>query len=83
MSILQLSRITHRKGLHENLPQLSGAEFGWAIDSKRLYIGNGTLSEGAPIIGNTEILTEFSDVLALSGKYTYKGRTSRICSTNR
>ena len=73
MSILQLSRITHRKGLHENLPQLSGAEFGWAIDSKRLYIGNGTLSEGAPIIGNTEILTEFSDVLALSGKYTYKG----------
>jgi len=71
MAIVQISRITNRKGLIENLPQLAGAELGWAIDSRQLFIGNGTLQEGAPVIGNTEILTEFSDVTALS-LYTYK-----------
>lgn len=71
MAIVQVSRITNRKGLTENLPQLAGAELGWCVDSRRLFIGNGTLEEGAPIIGNTEILTEFSDVIALS-PYTYK-----------
>ena len=71
MAIVQVSRITNRKGLQENLPQLAGAELGWAIDSRRLFIGNGTLQEGAPIIGNTEILTEFSDIVALSS-YTYQ-----------
>ena len=63
MAIVQISRITNRKGLQENLPQLAGAELGWSIDSRRLYIGNGTLEEGAPVIGNTEILTEFSEIL--------------------
>lgn len=71
MAIVQVSRITNRKGLTENLPQLAGAELGWCVDSRRLFIGNGTLQEGAPVIGNTEILTEFSDVIALSD-YTYK-----------
>ena len=55
MAITQVSKITHRKGLQENLPQLDGAELGWAIDGRRLYIGNGDLTEGASIIGNTEI----------------------------
>lgn len=71
MAIVQISQITNRKGLIENLPQLAGAELGWAIDSRQLFIGNGTLQEGAPVIGNTEILTEFSDITALS-QYTYK-----------
>lgn len=71
MAIVQVSRITNRKGLTENLPQLAGAEFGWAIDSRRLFVGNGTQESGAPVIGNTEILTEFSDITALSN-YTYK-----------
>ncbi len=70
MAIVQISRITNRKGLRENLPQLAGAELGWCIDTRQLFIGNGTLEEGAPIIGNTEILTEFSDIAALSS-YTY------------
>lgn len=70
MAIVQISRITNRKGLQENLPQLAGAELGWAVDTRRLYIGNGTLEEGAPVIGNTEILTEFSDITVLS-QYTY------------
>ena len=63
MAIVQISRITNRKGLQENLPQLAGAELGWSIDTRRLYIGNGTLQEGAPEIGNTEILTEFSEII--------------------
>lgn len=70
MAIVQISRITNRKGSQESLPQLAGAELGWAVDSRRLFIGNGTLAEGAPIIGNTEILTEFSDITVLSS-YTY------------
>ena len=76
MAIVQISRITNRKGLQENLPQLAGAELGWSIDERRLYIGNGTLEEGAPIIGNTEILTEFSDILELQTTYTYKGEAA-------
>lgn len=71
MAIVQISRITNRLGLTENLPQLAGAEFGWCTDSRRLFIGNGTLAEGTPIIGNTEILTEFSDITVLSD-YTYE-----------
>lgn len=70
MAIVQISRITNRKGATENLPQLAGAELGWCIDSRRLFIGNGTLEEGAPVIGNTEILTQFSDIAVLSN-YTY------------
>ena len=73
MAIVQVSRITNRKGLAENLPQLAGAELGWAIDERRLYIGNGTLQDGAPVIGNTEILTEYSDILLVGGAYTYLG----------
>jgi len=73
MAIVQVSRITHRKGLSENLPQLAGAEFGWVVDERRLYIGNGTVAEGAPAIGNTEILTEYSDLLSIADTYTYKG----------
>ena len=76
MAIVQISRITNRKGLQENLPQLSGAELGWSIDERRLFIGNGTLQEGAPVIGNTEVLTEFSDIFAFQTNYTYKGEAA-------
>ena len=76
MAIVQISRITNRKGLQENLPQLAGAELGWSIDERRLFIGNGTLQEGAPVIGNTEILTEFSDIFDLQGAYTYQGEAA-------
>jgi Pectate lyase superfamily protein len=76
LAIVQISRITQRKGLQEDLPQLAGAEFGWSVDERRLYIGNGTLEEGAPIIGNTEILTEFSDIIPLVQDYTYSGEAA-------
>ncbi len=77
MAILQISRITARKGLVEDLPQpLAGAELGWATDERRLFIGNGPLEDGAPVVGNTEILTEFSDILSFAGQYTYKGEAA-------
>jgi len=62
VAIVQISQITNRKGLAENLPQLAGAELGWSTDTRQLWIGNGTLADGAPVIGNTEILTEFSEI---------------------
>jgi hypothetical protein len=73
VAITQISRIQQRSGLQVDLPRLSTAEFGWSTDSRRLFIGNGTPEEGAPVIGNTEILTEFSDILNLSDTYTYDG----------
>lgn len=73
MPIVSISKIQHRYGLSENLPQLSAAEFGWAIDKRRLYIGNGPTSEGAPTIGNTEILTQYSNLLEIAeNAYSYK-----------
>jgi hypothetical protein len=74
VAILQISRITQRKGLAQDLPEpLAGAELGWAVDTRQLFIGNGELTEGAPVVGNTEILTEFSDILEFTTAYTYKG----------
>ena len=73
MAIVQISQITNRKGLAVDLPQLAGAELGWSTDTRQLFIGNGTLEDGAPVIGNTELLTEFSDILNVSSSYTYKG----------
>jgi hypothetical protein len=74
VAIVQISRITQRKGLAIDLPDpLASAELGWAIDERKLYIGNGTLEEGAPVIGNTEVLTQFSDILSYATEYTYKG----------
>lgn len=65
MAITQISRIQHRRGLQQDLPQLASAELGWSIDQRRLFIGNGTLEEGAPTVGVTEILTEYSDISSL------------------
>ena len=75
MAIVQISRITNRKGLEEDLPQpLAPAELGWAVDTRQLYIGPGTLAEGSPDErNNVEILTEYSDILATQTAYTYQG----------
>jgi hypothetical protein len=77
LAIVQISQITNRKGLQIDLPApLAGAELGWSVDERRLFIGNGTLEEGAPVVGNTEILTEFSDIFAFQTNYTYKGQAA-------
>ena len=82
MSIVQISRIQHRSGIFENLPQLAKAEIGYAVDERRLFIGNGLVSDGAPQTGNTEILTEYSDILNLANLYDYKN-TSRISKNSK
>jgi len=80
MAIVQISRIQIRRGLQQDLPQLASAEMGWSLDSQKLYIGNGTISEGATSEGVTEILTSGSNILSLLGLYTYVGAESGYTS---
>ena len=73
MSVTQVSQIQVRRGALIDLGQLGAGEFGWAIDRLRLFIGNGTIAEGAPIEGITEILTTRSDLFELIKKYRFRG----------
>lgn len=76
MAIVQISRIQQRRGLQQDLPQLAGGEFGWSVDERRLFIGNGSLIDGAypgTAGGHTEVLTEYSDILNIAELYTFKG----------
>jgi len=77
MAVTQVSRIQHRRGLQQDLPQLASAELGWSVDEQKLYIGNGTLEEGAPSTGVTEILTQKSldsgELIRLLGSYSFFG----------
>ena len=75
MAIVTISRIQHRRGDYADLPQLASAELGWTIDTQQLFIGNGSLVEGAPAVGNTEILTEHSDLFSKLASYIYKSNT--------
>jgi hypothetical protein len=56
MAILQISKIQQRSGNLVDLPQLDDAEFGWANDAKRLFIGKATPNE------NIEVLTSYSAI---------------------
>lgn len=60
MAVVEVAKIQFRSGLQENLPALDTGEPGWCVDTQRLFIGKGTLAEGAPETGVTEILTEYS-----------------------
>jgi hypothetical protein len=71
--IVQISRIQHRRGKRTDLPQLAAGELGWVIDEQRLFIGNGTVSDGAPAVGNTEIVTSGSSAFTTALSHTYKG----------
>ena len=73
MPIVQISRIQHRRGKATDLPQLAAGELGWVIDEQKLYIGNGTVADGAPAVGNTEILTSGSSAFSSALKYVYRG----------
>jgi hypothetical protein len=75
VAVVQISRIQIRRGQKNTgtgLPQLASGELGWAIDTRELYIGNGSVAEGAPAVGNTKILTEFDDIFSFSKNYSYK-----------
>ena len=61
MAVVQISRIQVRRGKASSgtgMPQLASGELAWAIDNQQLYIGNGSVAEGSPAVGNTKILTE-------------------------
>jgi len=75
VAVVQISRIQVRRGRKNTgsgIPQLASGEFGWAVDSQELYIGNGAVSEGSPAVGNTKVLTENDNLFTLADQYTYK-----------
>lgn len=63
MAIVQISKIQVKTGNIADLPQLSVGEFGWASDTKQLFIGNEPNVVG-PIPDNTEILTALNGCAA-------------------
>jgi hypothetical protein len=76
VAVVQISQIQHRRGQENSgsgIPQLASGELGWAIDTQRLFIGNGAVSEGAPNVGNSELLTQHTDIFALIDTYVYNG----------
>jgi hypothetical protein len=81
MAVVQISKIQVRRGQknsNSGIPQLSSAEFAWAVDSQELYIGNGSVLEGAPYVGNTKILTEHDNILELASSYQYANDDTSI-----
>lgn len=81
MAIVQISRIQVRRGQKNQgtgLPQLASGEIGWAIDTQELYIGNGSVAEGAPQVGNTKVITEHDDLFTLADEYTYRSGDGSI-----
>ena len=76
MAVTQISRIQVRRGRKlspTGIPQLASGEVAWAVDSQELFIGNGSVAEGAPYVGNTKILTEHDNILALISSYKFGG----------
>ena len=76
MAVTQISRIQVRRGRKlspTGIPQLASGEIAWAVDSQEVFIGNGSVAEGAPYVGNTKILTEHDDILALISSYKFGG----------
>ncbi len=61
MAVVQISRIQIRRGQKNSgtgLPQLASGEMAWTVDTQELYIGNGSVAEGSPGVGNTKIITQ-------------------------
>ena len=74
MAVVQISKIQIRRGQKNSssgVPQLSSAELAWAVDTQELYIGNGSVQEGAPYVGNTKVLTEHDNILELANSYRF------------
>ena len=58
MAIVQISKIQQRSGNLVDLPQLDEAEFGWAVNDRRLFIGRGADYDPE----NIEVLTSYSNI---------------------
>ena len=79
MAVVQISRIQIRRGRKNSgtgLPQLASGELGWAVDSQELFIGNGAVSEGAPYVGNTKLLSENDNLFEFADTYQYRSGTN-------
>jgi hypothetical protein len=84
VAVVQISKIQVRRGQKNSgigVPQLSSAEFAWAVDTQELFIGNGSVAEGAPYVGNTKILTEHDNILELASSYRFTGENSEIVNS--
>lgn len=81
MAVVQISKIQVRRGQknsNSGIPQLSSAEFAWAVDTQELFIGNGSVAEGAPYVGNTKVLTEHDNILDLASSYQFASNDTAI-----
>jgi hypothetical protein len=81
MAVIEVAKLQVRSGLQENLPALDTGEFGWCIDTQRLFIGKGTLAEGAPMTGVTEISTEYSIASILNSFNSLNSNVANIAVT--
>jgi hypothetical protein len=74
MAVIQISKIHHRRGAigEQGMPQLASGELGWAVDTQQLFIGNGSVAEGSPAVGKTEILTQYSTSTINLFKFIYE-----------
>jgi hypothetical protein len=85
MAVYQIARIQVRRGKVDQTgapPQLASGELAWAIDSQELFIGNGSVAEGAPAVGYTRLLT-LNDLAAQGNllrllQYAYRSDDSSI-----
>lgn len=81
MAVVSISRIQIRRGRKQagsGLPQLASGELGWAIDTQELFIGNGSVAEGAPYVGNTKLLSEHDDLFQFADTYAYKSSSGYL-----
>ena len=79
MAVVQISKIQHRRGRKgaTGIPQLASGELGWAIDTQELFIGSGSVAEGAPFVDNIRILTENDSIFNLAlAKYKYNNEST-------
>lgn len=83
MAVIQISKIQQRRGQKNvsGIPQLSSAELAWAVDTQELFIGNGSIAEGAPYVGNTKILTEHDNILELASSYRFANDDFHVISS--
>lgn len=83
MAVVQISRIQVRRGQSQQgsgVPQLASGEIGWAVDTRELYIGNGSVSEGAPAVGNTKVLTQYDNLFSVADTYIYKDGAGTVAT---
>ena len=81
MAVVEVAKLQVRSGLQENLPALDTGEFGWCVDTQRLFIGKGTLAEGAPEIGVTEVLTEYTIAALLTSFDNLNSNVANLTAT--